>query len=284
MPRRRGQVPGHHLLRLGEHRVAAACLSRAERHRRRVGRQAVRRRQELAVGGQDPLLQEPELGARIDAKLIGHDAPHVLVGGEGVGLPAAAVQAQHQLRVELLLQGMSRDQLAQFCHDLTVPSQMQIGVDPRDQRLQPLVVQGGDLTEPQQLGRHVGEGLAPPQRERVAQQARRLRPGPGLGGGVAARGEHAELADIEVAVVDLDQVTRRPGLDQAGAGRAQRRAQALNGTVQRAPRPGRELAFPQRLAQSVQADHPPGAQQQRRQQHPLPGCRHGYLSRAITDQ
>jgi hypothetical protein len=100
---------------------------------------------------------------------------------------------------------------------------------------------------------------------------------------MAARGEHAELADIELAVADLDQVTRRPGLDQVGAGRAQRRAQALNGTVQRAPRTGGQLAFPQRLAQSVQADHPAGVQQQSRQQHALPGRRYRYMPAAVTD-
>ena len=91
-------------------------------------------------------MQQPELGTGINAKLLGHDPPHVLVGGEGVGLAAAAVQAQHQLRMELFLQGMSCDQLAQFGHDLTVPPQVQVGVDPRDQRLQPLVFQSGHLT------------------------------------------------------------------------------------------------------------------------------------------
>ena len=96
-------------------------------------------------------MQHPELGTRIDAKLIGDDAPHVLVGGQGVGLPAAAVQAQHQLRVELLLQRMGRDQPAQFRRDLTMPAQMQIGVDPCDQGLQPLVFERGNLAVAQQL-------------------------------------------------------------------------------------------------------------------------------------
>ena len=228
-------------------------------------------------------MQQPELGTGINAKLLGHDPPHVLVGGEGVGLAATAVQAQHQLRMELFLQGMSRDQLAQFGHDLAVPPQAQVGVDPRDQRLQPLVFQSGYLTVAQQLCGHVGEGLAAPQRERLAQQRGSLPPGSGLGGRMAARSEHAELADVELAVVDLDQVTRRPRLDQVGAGRTQRRAQPLNGTVQRTPRPGGQLAFPQRLAQRVQADHPASVQQQCGQQHPLPGRRHGYLPCAVPD-
>ncbi len=228
-------------------------------------------------------MQKRELGTGINAKFVGQDAPHVPVGGEGVGLPAAAVQTQHQLRMELLLQRMSHDQLAQFRHDLTVPAQVQVGVDPRDQRLQPLVFDVRNLVVPQQPRGHVGERLASPQPERLPQQAGRLRPGCGLGGCVAARGERAELADVELAVVDLDQVTGRPRLDQAGTGWAQRRAQALNSTVQRAPRTRRWLAFPQHLGESVQADHSPGAQQQRRQQHALPGCRHGHMPRAVTD-
>jgi len=84
-------------------------------------------------------VQEPELGTGVDAELVGQDAAYVLVGGEGVGRPAAAVQAQHQLRVELLLQRVRHDRLAQFRHDLPVPSQVQVGVDPRGQHLQPLV-------------------------------------------------------------------------------------------------------------------------------------------------
>ena len=143
-------------------------------------------------------MQEPELGTGIDAKLVGQDAPHVLVGGEGVGLPAAAVQAQHQLRVELLLQRVRRDQLAQFGHDLTVPPQVQIGVDPRDQRLQPLVF---ERRAPR------GRAAAARARRRAARRATtpsasRSRPAAcaqaaGLGGRMAARGEHAELADVE---------------------------------------------------------------------------------------
>ncbi len=236
-----------------------------------------------AVGGQDALMQEPEPGAGFEAQLPGHDAPRVLVGGQCVGLPAAAVQAQHQLRVELLLQRVGGDQLAQFRHDLAVPPQLQIGVDPRGQGLAPLVFEGGNLAVAQQRRRHVSQRVAAPQSERLAKQAGRLHPVAGLGGGMAARGEHAELADIQLVVADADQVAGCPGLDQLRTGRAQRRAQALNGTVQRAPRPGRRLAFPQHPRQRVQADHPPGAQQQPRQQHPLPGRGHRYLPRAVPD-
>ena len=226
-------------------------------------------------------MQSLEFGTWIDAELVGQDAPHDLVGGQGVGLPAGAVQAQHQLGVELLLQRVVRDQLAQFRHDLTVPPHMQIGVDPRRQRMQPLVGKVGNLTVAQDLGGHVRERFPAPPPERLAQQAGRLGPGPGLRGRMAPGGQRAELADIQPGVVDPDQVPGRPGLDQAGAGGAQRRAQPLNRAVQCAPRPRRCLALPQRPGEGVQADHAPGAQQQRRQEDALPGRRHGDLARAV---
>ena len=100
---------------------------------------------------------------------------------------------------------------------------------------------------------------------------------------MTARGQRAEPADVELGVVDPDQVARWPRLDQIGAGPAQRRAQALNGTVERTPHAGRRRAFPQHLGESVQADHSPGFQQQRREQHPLPWCGHGHVSRAVPD-
>jgi len=96
-------------------------------------------------------------------------------------------------------------------------------------------------------------------------------------------GERIELLRINLVRVDSQPVTRRPGLDQVGAGRSKRRAQALNGAVQRAPRTRGRLAFPQHLGQVVQADHAPAAQQQRRQQHPLPWRGHGHIARAVTD-
>ena len=184
-------------------------------------------------------MQQGQLGTGIDAELIGQHAAHVLEGGQRVGLPAAAVQAQHELRVELLLQRMRRGQLAEFGHDLAMPAEVQVGVDPGDQRLHPLVLDGRHLAVPQQLRRHVGQRLAAPQRERLAQQVRRFRPAASLGRGVATRSQHAERPYVQLAVLDRDQVTGRLGLDQVGPGRPQGRAQPLHRAVQRTPGPGR---------------------------------------------
>jgi hypothetical protein len=185
--------------------------------------------------------------------------------------------------VKLLLQRVRDDQLAQFRHYLGVPPQVQIGVDPLHQDLQSLVRDGGNRAVPQQLRGHVGERLAAPQPQCLPQQASGLRPVSGLGRGVSAAGERGELTEVKLAVRDVDQVTGRSRLDQAGAGGVQCRAQPLYGGMQRAARARRGPAFPYCLGESLHADHSPGAEQQRREQHPLPRRRHGHISRAIAD-
>ena len=56
----------------------------------------------------------------------------------------------------------------------------------------------------------------PNPRRAFAEIARKVKPG----GRLAAHGKRAELADVQLAVVDPDQVARCPRLDQAGAGRS----------------------------------------------------------------
>ena len=81
-----------------EHRPAAAGRLRGAQGR---------------VGGQDPLVQLPQLGARLDAELV-HQEPAGRAGRRPAPRPAArAVQGQHQLAVQLLAQRMGRGQAAQ---------------------------------------------------------------------------------------------------------------------------------------------------------------------------
>ena len=141
--------------------------------------------------------------------------------------------------MELLLQRVRCDQLAQLRHHLTMPAQLQVGVDAGGQRLQPLVHDRRHLAVPQQQRWHVGERLAAPQRERLAQLVGRFRPAASLRRGVATRGQYAERPYVQLGVPERDEVAGRLGRDQVGPGRAQGGAQPLHGAVQRAPCPGR---------------------------------------------
>ena len=175
-------------------------------------RLVARRAQQLRVAGQDGLLQPPELGAGVDAELVGQPAAHVLVGGQRVGRLAAAVQAQHELSVELLLQRMRGNELAQLGHQLAIPAQPQVSVDTQGQRLEPPLFQGRHLTGPQQRRRHVGQRFSAPQAEGLPQQAGGLVPAAGRGGGLALGDQRAERAHVQVAVADLDEVAGRLGV------------------------------------------------------------------------
>jgi hypothetical protein len=46
---------------------------------------------------EDAVFQMGELGARFNAQLVHETASGLLVGAESVGLPATAVQRQHEL-------------------------------------------------------------------------------------------------------------------------------------------------------------------------------------------
>ena len=52
--------------------------------------------------GEDRLVEVVQLGARLDPELLDEDLAGVAVGLQRVGLAAAAVQREHQLRVQPL--------------------------------------------------------------------------------------------------------------------------------------------------------------------------------------
>ena len=52
--------------------------------------------------GEDRLVEVMELGAWLDPELLDEHLARVPVGLQGVGLAAAAIQREHQLRVQAL--------------------------------------------------------------------------------------------------------------------------------------------------------------------------------------
>lgn len=89
----------------------------------------------------------------------------MLVGGEGLGLAAVAVQGEHQHAVQPLAQRIGPGQLAQLGDYLGVASQVQVGVNAGLQRLQPDLCESRDIAYRQQPGLHVSQRIAPPQRQ-----------------------------------------------------------------------------------------------------------------------
>ncbi len=58
---------------------------------------------------EDRLLEPAELGSRLESKLVGEHAPRLLERLERIGLPAAAIERQHQLPPQPLPEGVVRE-------------------------------------------------------------------------------------------------------------------------------------------------------------------------------
>ena len=104
-----------------------------------------------------------QLRPRLDAELLHECRPRRLVRGEGLGLPARAVQGEHQLATQPLPQRMLRDQPLELAHELGCPTAFEVGVDP------PLLDDEAELLEParllsrERLVREVGQGRPAPE-------------------------------------------------------------------------------------------------------------------------
>ena len=88
-------------------------------------------------------MQVPQRLPWIDAELIGEQVAGTPVGGQRLGLPAAAIQRQHELAVQPLPQRILGGQLLQLAGERVVPAKRQVRVDPRLQRGEPQFLQAG---------------------------------------------------------------------------------------------------------------------------------------------
>ena len=200
----------------------------AEHVRGRVPR---RGRIDVRVVGEHRLLQVAEPTARVDAQLVGQHPAGPAYGVEGVALPPAAVERQCEQRPPALVQRVLLHQPLQLGDGLGVAAQRELGLPERLGRVRPDALEPGALRL--QAGRvgPVGEGLSPPQVQRLAQEVGRccwitrgqLRP--------AAGGQVGERRRVEPVPVDHEGVPVVPPRDVAA-----RRSRRPSG-LERRPEP-----------------------------------------------
>ena len=225
------------------------------------------RRQEQWVALENPLVELDQRRARVESELVGEEATSSLVGLERVRLAAGAIQRQHQLPPDSLLERMLRGQALDFRHQLSRPAVREVGVDPLDDRLHALLLECSSPMPDGPLGGHVGQWVTAKERERLAQQGwSTLRIGPRL----------------------VDELVEPPGVDlecarhQRIAGgveddeTAQQRAQLGQMHVQGRHGARRGPITPQLVDQPVAGErHAAGLEQQRQQRSLAPaGHRH----------
>ena len=155
---------------------AADERERRRRHERPGQRRAcasgAARELERRVLGEDLPLELPQRRARLEPELV-ERRPRVAVGLERLGLPARAVEREHQLPAQPLAVRMLGDQRLELADELGVAAEREVGLDPLLERRQPQLLEPRRLDPRERLVVELGQRRPAPQRERLAQQARR---------------------------------------------------------------------------------------------------------------
>ena len=113
-------------------------------------------------------MEGAQLGAGLDADLLDQHIARVAVGLERLGLTPGPVQGEHALGVQPLGQRMLGDEPLELPDQLPVPAGGEAGVDRQLGRVQAQLLEAPDLAGGERLAGDVGQGVAPPQPERLA--------------------------------------------------------------------------------------------------------------------
>ena len=155
-----------------EHDCAAHRHERPRPPARREG--CCRRRRALRRGwkllAQDRLLELLERRARIDAELLDERAARVPVDVQRLCLAARTVEREHQLGTEALAERVGGDELLQLSHDVRVPAEGKIGLDPALERGQAQLLEPRDRRLRERLVGEVGKRWPAPEREGLTQR------------------------------------------------------------------------------------------------------------------
>ena len=134
----------------------------------RIGRLQLERAAVL----EDPVLELLERRCRIEPELVDEHAPHFAVRRERLGLPAGAVQREHQLGGEPLSQRMVTNELLQLANKGGVPAEREVRLDPLLERREANLLQSLDRRVRERLVHQVGERRSAPKGECLAEEVR----------------------------------------------------------------------------------------------------------------
>ena len=132
-----------------------------------VSRPSLDGRRELGGVLQDVLVQLAQRLCGLDAELVDEPSARGLEGRQRVGLPSAAIERQHLQLHQALLEGMRDDQRLQLAQQLAVAAQLQVELDPLDDRGQPLLLQPRALRGEQAVRAHAPQRLTAPDTKRL---------------------------------------------------------------------------------------------------------------------
>ena len=250
-------------------------LERADEARRVVARPprrrfAVEKGVERRILYEDGSLELLQRNAGLEAQLDVQVLARLPVHRQSFGLPAAAVEREHQLRAQAFTQRLLRDRCLELAHQRRVPAERELGVDALFHGGEAKLLEPLHLDARERLELEIGEGPAAPQRLRLAKQR---------GGAcrVSLRERRAPCGDLLLEEIEIE-LARFDAQEIAGrAGRQPRLLDAVRGESLAQPPDlhsknvvglGALLAL-QLPDQPIARDHAIGTQQQQREQRAL---------------
>ena len=232
-------------------------------HRARLRRLVGDQRRVLA---QDRLLQRHQVGARVQAQLLGQDPAGPVEGAQRLALPARLVLGQRQEHPPVLTQRFLGHPRLRLGEDRSGSARQSHRVQAQLLGLQPELFQPRGLDPSRLPPVEVDQCPSPPQTQRLAHHV-------GRPIGLAQRQQlpGASQVPLEPARVDLvgrqhEAVPVRPGLDR---GRTQRLAQLHQASLQRLRPRRRHLLAPPGVGQRLRGHDLTPAHGQRREHHLL---------------
>ena len=176
-----------------------------------IGAGAVRVEVQRRVLPKDRPLQLLERRARLDPELVDEGPARILVGVQGLRLPAGPVQRRHQVPPQALAERMLGDQCLELADQLVVAPECEVGVDPELDCCQPDLLEPGDRS-PGRSSRRRSPASAGPLHSAARRAAARTRR-PQAASEQAPRLVHEALEAVEIELVGLDpdDVARRSG-------------------------------------------------------------------------
>src|SRR5205085_7206732 len=121
---------------------------------------------------EDRALEILELGTRLDPELLDEQPAAGAVGGERLGLPAGAVERDHELPAELLAQRLLLDERLELGDEPLVPAELELGLDPRLEGAEPELGQPPSRRPRERLAAELRDARPPPERERLGEELR----------------------------------------------------------------------------------------------------------------
>ncbi len=132
----------------------------------------LRLRLELRVLVEDPPLEFLQLRRGLEAELLGQVRARLLVHAERFRLSAGAIEREHVLHAKALICGELLAEHLQLRDQLRVAPERELRLDPRLDSPEAQFLQAPRFELQREASGHVGVRMAPPERERSAEQLR----------------------------------------------------------------------------------------------------------------